>query len=93
MAEKDIVAIRDGLWATMAIDPSYTNNFPVSWKYCLDNGISENEIYEPHDGRPISDEVSDDNFSNLAGQLRTNFSKERLDKMKEIGRKLYPPKN
>ena len=39
---------------------------------------------------PTADEVTNDNFAKLCDQLRINFSKERLEKIKEIGRKLYP---
>lgn len=88
---KDISAIRDCLWSRIVLDPNFTKGFPESWKFCLDNGIAEAELYEPHDGRPLPEDVSDDNFSALSGQLRTNFSRERLDAVKRIGRALYPP--
>lgn len=91
VSEKNIVAIRDGLWSRIALDPNFTDGFPENWDYCLNNGITESNLYENHDNRPMSDEVSLENFSALCGQLRTNFSKERLNKIKEIGRKLYPP--
>ena len=91
VSEKNIVAIRDGLWSRIALDPNFTDGFPENWDYCLNNGITESDLYENHDNRPMSDEVSLENFSALCGQLRTNFSKERLNKIKEIGRKLYPP--
>lgn len=87
---KDIVAIRDCLWSRIVLDSNFTKGFPESWKYCLDNGISESELYQEHDGREINLEPTGENFDLLCGQLRTNFSKERLDKIKEIGRKLYP---
>lgn len=87
---KDIVAIRDSLWSCIALDPTFTKGFQESWKYCLDNNITENDLYEPHDDREMSDEVSNKNFSKLCGELSSNFSKERLDKIKEIGRILYP---
>lgn len=90
VASKDIRAVRDGLWSCIVLDPNLTKSFADCWAYCKDNGISEDELYEKHDNRPMSDEISDENFSQLCGQLSTNFSKERLDKIKEIGRKLYP---
>ncbi len=94
VSEKNIIAIRDALWSRITLDPNFTKGFQESWQYCLDNGIRENDLYEAHDGRNLSDEVTNDNFSNLCGQLRTNFSKERLDRIKQIGRILYPvPEN
>ena len=93
VAARNIAEIRDDLWARITIDPNFTEGFPENWKYCLDNGIAESEIYQKHDGRDIDLEPTGENFNLLAGQLSTNFSKERLDKMKEIGRKLYPPVN
>lgn len=92
VSEKDYVAIRDALWSRIALDPNFTKGFPESLEYCYQNGISENDLFEKHDERPMSDEVTNDNFSSLCGELSTNFSKERLEKIKEIGRKLYPVK-
>ena len=89
--EKDLVSIRDGLWSRIALDPNFTKGFSESWNYCIENGISESDLFEKHDGRPMSDEITNESFSALCGELSTNFSKERLDKIKEIGRKLYPP--
>ena len=90
VSRKDVVAIRDSLWSRIALDPNFTKGFPESLKYCLDNGITEACLYEQHDSRPMSDEVTNENFNALCGELSTNFSKERLEKIKEIGRKLYP---
>lgn len=90
---RNLAAIRDDLWSRIALDPNFTDGFPESWQYCLDNGIDESKIYQEHDGRDIDLEPTGENFDLLAGQLSTNFSKERLDKMKEIGQKLYPVKD
>lgn len=90
VAARNLVAIRDDLWSRIALDPNFTGGFPESWKYCLDNGITAAELYQEHDGRDIDLEPTGENFNLLAGQLRTNFSKERLDKIQKIGRELYP---
>ena len=92
VATKNIEGIRADLWVYIGIDPNFTKDFIENLNYCLKNGISENELYENHDGRSMSDEVAIDNFAKLCDQLRINFSKERLEKIKEIGRKLYPIK-
>ena len=44
VSEKDFVAIRDSLWSRIALDPNFTKGFPVSWEYCLNNGISERKF-------------------------------------------------
>ena len=90
VSSRDYVGIRDALWTRIALDPNFSKGFPESWNYCLEHGILETDLYEEHDNRPMSDEVSNGNFSALCGELSTNFSKERLEKIKEIGRKLYP---
>ena len=89
VAAKNVEGIRADLWVYIGIDPNFTKDFIENLNYCLKNGISENELYENHDGRSMSDEVAIDNFAKLCDQLRINFSKERLEKIKEIGRKLY----
>ena len=91
VAEKNIAAIRDDLWSCIAFDCNFTREFKWAWDYCLEKGITEQEIYEPHDGRNLSSESTKENFDKLCGELGSNFSKERLDKIREIGRKLYPP--
>lgn len=90
VSARDYVGIRDALWSRIALDPNFSKGFPESLNYCFEQGILEKDLYEEHDNRPTSDEVSNDNFSALCGELSTNFSKERLEKIKEIGRKLYP---
>ena len=92
VAAKNVEGIRADLWIYIGIDPNFTKDFIENLNYCLKNGISENELYENNDGRSMSDEVTNDNFAKLCDQLRINFSKERLEKIKEIGRKLYPIK-
>lgn len=92
VAAKNIEGIRADLWIYIGVDPNFTKDFIENLNYCLRNGISESELYENHDGRSMSDEVTNDNFAKLCDQLRINFSKERLEKIKEIGRKLYPIK-
>lgn len=90
VAEKNISAIRNDLLGDIPFDLNFSKDFKESLDYCLGNGISDDLLYAEHDGRELSDEVSKSNFDKLYAQLRTNFSKERLEKIKEIGRKLYP---
>jgi len=92
VAEKNIPAIRDDLWGCIAFDPNFTMKCKDCLDYCQQNGITDDLLYAEHDGRELNDEISEENFDKLCGQLRTNFSKERLERIKEIGRKLYPVK-
>lgn len=86
---KDMTKVRDRLWAWIAVDPSLSEEFKEAWDYCIRNGIAEESIYERHDGRPVDLEVSKDNFSRLTGELSSNFSRERLDAVRKMGKKLY----
>ena len=93
VSKSDIAVIRDDLWACIPFDPNFTRSFRESWNYCMANGIAEKDIYEAHDGKDLNLEPTGENFDLLGGQLRVNFSKERLDKIQDIGRKLYPVKD
>ena len=77
VAARNLTAIRGDLWSRITIDPNFTDGFPEGWQYCLDNGITEAELYQEHDGRDIDLEPTGENFDFLCGQLSTNFSKER----------------
>lgn len=90
VAEKNIIAIRNDLLGNIPFDLNFSKDFKESYDYCLNNGITEDMLYAEHDGRELSDDITEENFDKLHAQLRTNFSKERLEKLKEIGRKLYP---
>ncbi len=87
---KNIKGVRMSLLTAISKDKNFSGSFEESWRYCLDNGISDSEIFEPHDGRDMSNDTTEDNFKKLRNQLSTNFSRERLDYVKKIGRKLYP---
>lgn len=92
VSEKDIQSIRDCLAASIVFDPNMTRGFSESLRYCLENGIAEDELYESHDGRSLNRPVTNDVFSDLCAELGTNFSRERIDAIRNVGRKLHPPK-
>ena len=87
--EHNIEDIRGCLWACIAVDPTLTGMFKVSLDYILSNGISENELYENDDGEIFDLEPTDNNFNELGGAIRTNFSKKKLNGLKKIGTALY----
>lgn len=92
VSEKDIQSIRDCLAASIVFDPNLTRGFSESLKYCLENGITEDELYERHDGRSLDRPATKEAFSDLCAELGTNFSRERVDAIRNVGRKLHPPK-
>ena len=67
-----------------------TNEVYDAIKYAEENGIS---VYEPHDESIQITEIPDvwDElyFSRVANQLRRNFSVERLEYVKKVGRKVF----
>lgn len=89
---KDVFKIRSYLIADILVDKSFSGIFKEDFEYCLKNGISEDEIYETHDNKTLSNEVSEENYDNLHADLASNFSKERVEALKKIAIKLYPPK-
>ena len=91
VAEKDIFKIRSYLIAAIVVDKTL-KRLEATIEYVVKNGIPESEIYEPHDGREISNDVTEDNYKNLRADLNSNFSKERLDMLKKVAAKLYPAK-
>lgn len=92
VAEKNIDDIRGCLWSCIAVDMNMTGRFKESLDYVCENGISEDELFQPDDGKPFKTEASKDNFSELGGLLRVNFSKKKLDALRKMGLSLYPPK-
>lgn len=92
VAEHNIEDVRGGLWACIAVDPNFISKFKESFDYVLANGITESELFEKDDGETFSTEPTQENFSLLGGMLHSNFSKKKLDSLKEMGRILYPPK-
>lgn len=90
--KRDIFNIRSYLIANILLDKSLTGNFKDCFEYCVKNGISESEIYEPHNGKEISDDITEENYKKLRSGLNSNFSRERVEALKKIAIKLYPSK-
>jgi len=90
VSERDMQTIRDCLAACIVVDPNMTRSFPESLRYCREHGISEAELYEYHDGRGLERAETAEAFSALCAELGTNFSSERIEAIRKLGRKLYP---
>lgn len=90
VAGKNIADIRGGLWSCIVVDPTLSGKFQESLDYVLKNGITESDLYEKDNGETFATEPTSENFNKLAGLLRINFSKEKIEALKKIGRTLYP---
>lgn len=88
----DIIAIRGVLQSKILMDHDMEfGDFDKNLKFCLQNGISEDELFvKLDDSNPISDEVSQENFKAMYSYLGVNFSKERVECLKKITKALWP---
>ena len=88
VTERNIKEIRDWLWTRIAAGGILSKKFEEELEYCKSKGI----LYESHDGRNVNLQATKENYNELAGQLRTNFSKERLDALRKMENILHPQK-
>ena len=70
---KDVFKIRSYLIADILVDKSFSGIFKEDFEYCLKNGISEDEIYETHDNKTLSNEVSEENIFVIVEDGNANF--------------------
>ena len=91
VAEKNIFNIQSYLIAAIVADKTL-KRLEATIEYCVKNGNPESEIYDPHNGKEISDDVTEENYKKLRSGLNSNFSKERLDMLRKVAAKLYPAK-
>lgn len=89
---KDLIAVRAALQSKILLDHDLiSGGFNECLQYCLENGISERELYVPFSSAdPISDEVSLENFNTMYSYLGINFAKERVECIKKIAAALWP---
>lgn len=84
----DVKDIRIMLKESLLVDPSF-EDFNQKSNYARNIG----GVYVDHDGRELNSDEStwDDNYMDkLMSQLSTNFSKERVEHLKKVIRKLRP---
>ena len=83
-------AVRNMLRNCLLVDYDVTGGlFNECWEECKRAGIAE-KLYQPHDGRTLSEEGSVSNFNTLVGQLVTNFSRERLQCTLSVVKAVWP---
>ena len=92
VAEKDIFKLQAYLIASIVVDETL-KRLDAGLQYCVKNGIPESEIYEPHDGREISDDITEENYKKLWAGLNSNFSRERVEALRKVAKQLYPQKD
>jgi hypothetical protein len=91
---KDIKTIRNILTTSMVQDPGFSKGvFEERLKRCFASGVSSQDLFEPFAGTAINEDPNGwtkDYYAELRTEFRYNFSLERLDHLKKVGRKLYP---
>ncbi len=87
--KENIPAIRDMLKNRLLMDHDVTGGmFSECWTECKRQGITE-KLYQKPDGRSLSDEKSESNYNALVGQLSTNFSRDRLNKIISLAKVIW----
>lgn len=93
IANKNILHIRDELTTIIHEDRGfYTNTFDEALKYIISKNIDglfvtfDNEVFKPEE------EWDRDYWAYLTASLLDNFCMERINHLKEVGRKVYPRK-
>jgi len=88
---KKIADIRDFLRMRLTLDHNCVSGLFIECrKYCLTHGITELDLYQTFDGRPLPNANTKENFTKLLGQLSTNFAKKRIERLLEIGQAVWP---
>lgn len=87
--KENIPAIRDMLKNRLLMDHDVTGGmFSECWVECKRQGITE-KLYQEPDGRSLSGEKSESNYNALVGQLATNFSRDRLNKIISLAKAIW----
>lgn len=91
VANNRLEDIRDFLRMRLTLDHNYVSGIFIECRdYCFSHGITEAYLYEKFDGRELPSSNTEDNFTKLLGHLSTNFAIERVNRLLEIGKQLWP---
>lgn len=89
VSARDFTVIRDMLRIRLLSDHDVTGGlFNKCWTECKMAGITQ-DIFQEHDGRDIPNEKSESNYNTLTGQLATNFSEVRLNKIISLAKEIW----
>lgn len=92
---RDMFDIVGAIMGYINADPQFkTNDFEQAIQYVLKSGISESELFAEFDENieyeADESKWSEEYYSYARVYLKDNFSKERIDHVKAIAKKLYP---
>lgn len=87
--ELDLSKVRDMLCSRLTIDHDVTGGMFHEYFEYAKSKAGENHLFEPHDGRTLPKENTEENFKLLLGQIGTNFSRERLSRVLEITKSVW----
>jgi hypothetical protein len=91
---QDILGIRNVLATFITQDQGFsTGIFDEKVKYCLNQGIREDELFEKFNEEQFegaSEKWTNEYYALQRTRFRANFSRERLAHLKKVGRKLFP---
>jgi len=97
ISTRDIKSIRNILVTGIAQDPGFNNGILENeLKYCFDSKITKEELFEPFEGDLLNEDQNiwtKDYYAEQRTEFRYNFSFERFEHLKKLGKKLYPSKN
>ena len=87
---RDIRKVRDILTTSIVQDPGFDKGvFDERLKRCLEGGLYEEDIFVPFEGKELINDIkiwTDDYYAAQATELRYNFSKERLEHCRKVGK-------
>jgi hypothetical protein len=93
IAEKDLSRIRQILSGFITADQGFSKSvLDDKIRYCERMGFSEDELFEEFDGDRFnenSDEWDSAYFTKQRVKFDSNFSRKRLEHLKQVGRKLF----
>jgi hypothetical protein len=94
LEKKDLDAIRRILSTFITADQSFSKGLlDERLRYCVRMGVSEEELFVPFDGGPLNENPTEWNIDYFAKQrvrFNANFSRERLEHLRQVGKKLFP---
>ena len=84
----DIKEVRNQLYTCLLFDRLQTESFKEYYEFCLEQGISEEELFENDENSYDDIELTEESYNEIVGSLLTKFTKEKIQLLKKIGLKL-----